>query len=566
MVEESCKLINLCSNLVETYNTTILSKAPQVLQQACYNEARLCAEKSLTHDGKTRNVLIQLINNHYNADKPVEEFIGGPVTLTCHWSEEYKKLIYIFGEEHSSKTDCGKFAQKYGILFEQYLKRIITTTDCFLDVFIEIPAYEGREYKTSLESYDIGDFRLHQIGNTFQKCINNLTVNENRNCDLSRIHYFDVRIIEKKEGPDPISNFIFKYLLLVENSEFRLIREEDFVDKLIEFATENCNIMNSFLINPDDNPNFDTFWKSQLIYNKYVVKELEGTYLADLINTFIEKELLSEAKQYNTDLKKYTTFVLTNMIIWPRTKADDLNLITYFEKMIIHVIAPNSRVPDAYTLARIFKKFKIDTDKPEKKRVTDEPEESHNIIIYAGDNHCETYRKFLNEVLNFTPIAKIGNYDHSETSDKPRNCLNMKEADVVNMPFFGPGWSLQPLFSGWPPAQQPGIKNTKKKKPSMCNIMNCMKKSNYEDKRLPYDLSISSSSEEIANKARISIEKNVPLAEEAWKDYLNKSSIQKENRARIADADRNEREENTYWGAGKATTKAYGKKKRTSPY
>ena len=166
----------------------------------------------------------------------------------------------------------------------------------------------------------------------------------------------------------------------------------------------------------------------------------------------------------------------------------------------------------------------------------------------------------MNEVLKFTPIAKIGQYDDSETSDKPKNCLNMKEADVV--PFFGSGWSLQPLFSGWPPPQQPGLKNTKKKKPSMCNIMNCMKKPNYADKRLPYDLSISSSSEEMANKARISIEKNVPLAEKAWKDYL----IEKENRARTADADRNEREENTYWGAGKATTKTGGKKKLITPY
>ena len=447
-------------------------------------------------------------------------------------------------------------------MFEQYLKRLITHTDCFLDVVAEIPAYEGREYKTSLASYDVGDLRLYQIGNSFQKCINNLTVNENRECDLSRIHYFDVRTIEQKEGPDPVSNFIFKYLLMVEDSKFTL-REEDFVDKLIEFATENCNIMNSFLID-SENPIFDIFWKSQLSDNKYVVKELKRSYLADLINTFIEKELLSEAKQYHTELKKYTTLVLANIIIWPRTKADDLNLITYFEKMIILVIAPNSRVPDAYTLARIFKKFKLDTDNPKKKRVTDEPEESHNIIIYAGDNHCEIYRKFLNEVLNFTLIAKIGQYDDNETSDKPKNCLNMKEADVV--PFFGSGWSLQPLFSGWPPPQQPGLKNTKKKKPSMCNIMNCMKKPNYADKRLPYDLSISSSSEKMANKARISIEKNVPLAEKAWKDYLNESSIQKENRARTADADRNEREENTYWGAGKATTKAYGKKNRTSPY
>ena len=565
MLEESCKLINLCSNLVQTYNTTILSKAPEIFQQACYNEARLCAEKSLTYDGKTRNVLIQLINNHYNAVKPVEEFIGGPVTLTCHWSEDYKKLIYIFGEEHSSETDCGKFAQKDGILFENYLKRIITTTDCFLDVFIEIPAYEGREYKTSLASYDIGDFRLFQIGNSFQQCINSLTVNENRICDLSRIHYFDVRTVEKKEGPDPVSNFIFKYLFLVEDSKFTL-REEDFVDKLIAFATENCNIMNSFLIDSENNANFDIFWKSQLTYNKYVVKELNGSYLAELINTFIEKELLSEAKEYSTELKKYTTLVLKNIIIWPRSKLDDLNLITCFEKMIKLVIAPNSRVPDAYTLARIFKKFKLNTDKPEKKRVTDEPEESHNIIIYAGDNHCETYRKFLNEVLNFTPIAKIGKYDDSETSDKPKYCLNMKEADVVNLPFFSPGWTLQPLFSGWPPPQQPGLKNTKKKKPSMCSIMNCMKKSNYTDKRLPYDVSISSSSEEMANKAHISIEKNVPLAEQAWKDYVNNSSIQKENRAHTADVDRNEREENTYWGAGKATTKAYGKKKRTTPY
>ena len=107
MVEESCNLINLCSNLVQTYNTSILSKAPTVLQQACYDQARL-----LTHDGKTRNVLIQLINNHYNAEKPVEEFIGGPVTLTCHWSEEYKKLIYIYLEKSTRPKQIVKNLHK----------------------------------------------------------------------------------------------------------------------------------------------------------------------------------------------------------------------------------------------------------------------------------------------------------------------------------------------------------------------------------------------------------------------------------------------------------------------
>ena len=58
MSDQKCNLLKLCEDLIETYNATLLSKAPKQLQQACYDEAKVCLglEKNFTHDKKYRNV------------------------------------------------------------------------------------------------------------------------------------------------------------------------------------------------------------------------------------------------------------------------------------------------------------------------------------------------------------------------------------------------------------------------------------------------------------------------------------------------------------------------------
>jgi hypothetical protein len=62
------------------------------------------------------------------------------------------------------------------------------------------------------------------------------------------------------------------------------------------------------------------------------------------------------------------------------------------------------------------------------------------------------YRKFLKEI-GFSLIADIG-----KAKSTPRNCIDMTEHDIYGT------WSLQPLFSAWPPLTQPSLRQAESKK------------------------------------------------------------------------------------------------------
>ena len=108
-------LDTLCEKLIKTYNTTIIDQMPYHLQQALYSNVSSCSLDSYKQNEKDRTVLAELIYNHFAKKSEKQElsqhYIGGPMTLTCHWSETYQKLIYIFGEEHSEETDCKEFTK-----------------------------------------------------------------------------------------------------------------------------------------------------------------------------------------------------------------------------------------------------------------------------------------------------------------------------------------------------------------------------------------------------------------------------------------------------------------------
>jgi hypothetical protein len=61
---------------------------------------------------------------------------------------------------------------------------------------------------------------------------------------------------------------------------------------------------------------------------------------------------------------------------------------------------------------------------------TDQPSTANNIIIYAGDYHCDRYRRFLKSVGN-DPIEKTG--DFLDNTTLPENCINMTG---ITQPFF----------------------------------------------------------------------------------------------------------------------------------
>jgi len=492
----------LCSKLITTYNTTILDKMGFDMEEALRQEAK-CETTN-----KERKVLKELIRRHYEPNlesrrqKLLPDYIGGPFNLTCHWSEYYQKLIYIFGEEHSEKTDCHEFDKRKkpaGTLIENFLKELIEISDCFLDLLVEFEAYKGYKYKNELSENKDGN-RLVQIAKTFSSCINASERDQEENkpkCSCSRIHYFDVRSIERnpeEKGPDDVSHFIVEYINitngyiteeyyiddLTENESYTL------ADELIKMTIRYQGVMKGFLLKFGDKE-FLKFWYGMLSKNHYTKKELdhlgedkldkEGISIKTRIERFIENEILlelettikredtSECTSCSSLINTLAQSIIDNIILPYRVYSKNIELIEDLLSLINLIIIVNASVIDAYLLARIFKKFDLNSEKPKKRRSTDEPDEARNIIIYAGNKHCTTYRKFLTQ-HDFELFADIGEAE-LEYGKKPSNCVNMRSKDKL----LFKKWTMQPLFSKWPPEKDPDLGVKEVKKSWGCNVM-----------------------------------------------------------------------------------------------
>ena len=473
-------LHSLCEKLIKTYNTTIIDKMPYVLQEALYNDASSCSTGSYKQNEKDRTVLTELIKNHFTKKTQREElsqhYIGGPMTLTCHWSETYQKLIYIFGEEHADHTDCSNFLENYGygkneeqsgMHIKTYLKKLTEINDIFLDIFIEIPAYKQKTLKYSTSDFlaDVGERTLWKIGAEFSECMEEVNELNQTKCSRSRIHYIDVRNVEWQEGYlnelDPLSNFINICYHTI-NSSSELNQKKDDLSNIVK-SDYGKYIMNGFLLSKNS-PEYLNFWYGMMLKNSYVKKELDNCdkEMVKKIYDFYKKELIQEL---DTDsiiegVDGITKTVnnlqsikeITDIIVYYTYNGNiDPNIfIVQFNELRKFLIPINAAVVDCYTLCRIFKKFNLQPDNQQKRRSTDEPESPTNIIIYAGNNHSNRYRKFLKENY-FSLIADIGS-----TKLPVRNCINMTEHDT-KQPGAESGWSLQPLFSAWPPPTQPSF-------------------------------------------------------------------------------------------------------------
>jgi len=152
--------------------------------------------------------------------------------------------------------------------------------------------------------------------------------------------------------------------------------------------------------------------------------------ISDKIKSFFEKETVDTFLSVNWE--ENINIILEND---KHTEEELYNaFITIYEKL--EVI--NSLAPDMYLMSRVFKIFDMNKIKEKAHaNAIDQPSQARNIIIYAGDFHAQTYRKFL-KVLNFDRIEKAGKLEKFRVVGEPIHCINMKTIS-------------QPFFSKWPP-------------------------------------------------------------------------------------------------------------------
>jgi len=464
---------DMCERLIETYNTSIIDYFSQELQDACDEEASKCTSYRKNYmRGRKREVLSKLIRNRKNPHTKVD-FVGGPFNITYHWSNKYKKAIYIWGEKHGETIDCPKPDPHLKMInIEDFLYNIFFTNPiAFSDFYLEMQAhvvpYGYPEYEYSAD-------RINILRSLFGNCIGP-NRNFSRSCDNSRMHFFDIRLGEVRWGMNSACLFEdeISYFLSYSNSKLKNHKDTMYQDYPDLSPSDESNVWdeycydNSFLEkinnfvdrwksflhffsrfdNDDLNTqlNYKKFWYDQVYHFKLLAKEITvmHTDVKPLLNIFIKKELDKLLPfDYYTEMAENSKYILyVNKRIrdilygyhtpsYRFTYKDIKKLTESMYSIFNKIFEFNLLIVDAYLLARIFKTFKIDDPYSYNRRKTDEPAEPHNIIIYAGNAHSQRYRLFLN-YLGFNLIENAGGLEKPEGFT---NCVNMKG---IEQPFFG---------------------------------------------------------------------------------------------------------------------------------
>jgi len=438
------KVSYICDKLTTTYNTNILDSASDIIKEKFLLT-------SLTHrDGNEgKKVLMNLICNHFEKDIPMPRFIGGPKNLTVHHSKKYDKMIYIFGEYHSDIVDCdtrfGNESTKETwdkpnskkMRVEYFLSEFIRTTDVFLDIFIEFPIVPKKEgkYHKDFKPFRY-NFRMNKLLKNFQECLQRDSRTEV--CSLARIHYFDIRVLDKQgilTGSTNIDYFVNKLSIILEEFSFS---PDSVIKKLKLFMEEPIvkNFMNDYL-SQEDEQEFNRIWVQHMYNSYHITKEIErlkkyDPKMKDKILHFFEKEIIEKVMKQKNVLNANVKVILILNDNISSILSDRLFVIS-FRNILISLAQIGAIYADLYTILRIFKTFNMSEMKEKAyKQATDQPDKAHNIIIYAGDLHSQVYRKFLKEVLDFDKIEVAGK-EEEQGGGEPMYCIDM---EPITQPLF----------------------------------------------------------------------------------------------------------------------------------
>ena len=449
-IDTGNELIKLCQNLIFTYDISLMDKMSYALIDSFKREALKCTNG--------RPVLSRLITNYYNqkesfADpkqlKPVTKFIRGPKNLTVHWSKQFNKLIYIFGEYHQKPT-CGSFTSSdpsYMMDIEDYIEQLLKNTDKFFDFAFEITAMGRKNLDYTYDpTFPFNGFALHNMLQRFRPCIATATRHYHE-CQLGRVHFLDIRT----QNFFPIDNISFLMMSFV-NAGVDVAKIGNTLDdpNFIKILT---NLEATFRID-DDTRNTLSYFRVHVFSNIYNLTEMsrleksankEDRSIAYNIRHFCSAEIQRLVQKYYQGLKTNVRDILkiysetiyqgyaTNLeglSVIMKSNPDCIQKLIYnfvnLSNVFVHIVSISQ---DMYTLARLFKTFNLEKESFHGAIPNDQPLKAHNIIIYAGDSHSQRCRRFLNH-LNFEEVGKTGQSENGRNGD---SCIDMTN---IRQPFF----------------------------------------------------------------------------------------------------------------------------------
>lgn len=432
--------------LIETYNVNKINRADEELKDALYEEAKkddtyrvkinpmeIYNKQEELVKTNERTILKKLIKNHFDPDvvKPMPKFIGGPTTLTVHKSPDEKRMVYIFGEQHTNIHNCSMFENEQDkqnkkwnkknlnkMTIDYFLYELMKTTSAYLDIYFEIPAFEKEQhgYHPDFQLSRTDNFHLNNLLKKFKYCIGKSR--SIKDCALARVHFFDARYKDNK-GQLGFLTDVNKLAI----KSYHL--EHQKLSYIIDFIKENIVILKS-LGEESTDESFKEFWIKQLNNNELITKETKSGKDAKIIKHIMEKVIVEKAMNYRDKFKELVTDIFEES---KKKSVNKKKLVNVFDDLAKCITDITIIFADIYLLARLFKDFDMTKIETHGNFITDQPSKAHNVIIYAGETHSRLYRHFLNNVAGFEQIASTGKFEEKHN----KHCINM---ETIPQPFF----------------------------------------------------------------------------------------------------------------------------------
>ena len=395
-------------------------------------------------------ILKRLVENLDSPKDYMVDYIEGPNSFTKFKLEVRgipKKSFYLFGEKHiPTKNHCSGIQNS--ITFSEYIKKLSLQSPSFFDLYVELPLLSPVKplKKGDLSHYDINrysfssrsiiiksmyemlfnetlnfedafkltltklklsgiirridtDYTITDILTKYYECIQPST-RKTESCELMRIHNIDSR--ENWDNFISCEQFYMEVLVDMYNPEFN-VDVVYIINILKRIGQPILNIFNA-LLKPDSEAVSTIF--ELMKTNPFIEKELRNSYLKDLITDFIKSKLTKIMLEWN--LRYFNIEFLINCINNGFLEQDHEIIKAYIQRAFIYFEDIGVLSMDLYSLSRIFKDYK--------KKDDDEgiqPEQSKNIIIYAGKAHIENYIEFLK---NYIGAIKTFSYENKNNS------------------------------------------------------------------------------------------------------------------------------------------------------
>lgn len=328
------------------------------------------------------------------------EHILGPVSITEHISKDSKKHIYVFGDIHDFREGC---KYKNSLQIDKYLQKLLDYHhDKVIDIFLEVPYLSKDSKAVEYEYREEGGYLFARLIQTFSNCLQVLK----HNCKYknSRFHYTDLRWMN-------IESFT--------NLQYLITKIESIAKDIEDFWDSNLSGKEAKLTLDKISKKLEKFMNVSVNFNIYdilrntkIKKQIEAIQnpkIKDKLNQKLEwiidnEELVNKGLETLYKLQYLTTVKGKKVFLKEEDSFNDL----YDKLDSIHSLLLNYQVEfmDIFLLSRVFRSFKRI-----KNKYSEDPK---YIIIYAGDDHANSYRTFLSDI-GFKTVNK--SFDENQCLD-----------------------------------------------------------------------------------------------------------------------------------------------------